>query len=150
MEPEELHKLARETRCKIKQLTLLDLAADATFRKFNPALGPDCEELDLHRLSVPQAKKKIEEHLPAAAAAVVKHNKASCGSLWVTVVTGKGNHSVGPPKLGKAVRSWLQEQGMCWEQEGTGRLKVDAYEVLAKMGPLARSKTTQCQASARR
>jgi DNA-nicking Smr family endonuclease len=101
-----------------------DQAADATFRKFNPH-GEQHGKLDLHHLSVYEAKVKLVEHLPATAAAVRERNKTrGGGSRWVLVVTGAGTHSVGSPKLEEAVQGWLVGLGVrvrprdrgCWRR----------------------------------
>jgi hypothetical protein len=139
---------AAEFRLKADYQRLRVLAADATFRKFNPpgvwgqghgtpsvtVQHGEFDELmmDLHHLSVYEARVKLVEHLPAAAAAVRERNKArGGGSPWVMVVAGAGTHSVGPPKLEKAVIGWLVEWGVHVHVRARGVLGADAYKVPA-------------------
>ncbi len=142
------HEAAEIWRLEAEYRRLRNMAADATFRKFNPpgvwGQGhgtpsdsvqrgePDELRLDLHHLSVHEAKAKLLEHLPAAAAAVRERNKNRSGrSLWVVVVVGAGTHSVGPPKLEEAVNGWLVGWRVQVQVRARGVLEADANTVPA-------------------
>ncbi len=121
----------RFAQAKTEYRRLSNLAANATFDHFNPR-GVQHGELDLHHLSVEEAKVKLVERLPAAAAAVRERYKTRGGqSRWVLVVTGAGTHSVGPPKLEEAVKGWLVGLGVRVRPRDRGVFEADAFTVTA-------------------
>ena len=91
--------------------------------------------MDLHYLSVDEAKNQLVMHLPAAAAAVRERNAADRGSRIVLVVTGIGKRSVErKPKLKPEVEDLFKEWKVTFEEpkSNPGALAVDAKTVLTR------------------
>ncbi|GAX77273.1 hypothetical protein CEUSTIGMA_g4719.t1 [Chlamydomonas eustigma] len=113
-------KLARELDALVRTLKQLIIqehsrAAARLFQYRNRHIV-NRWEIDLHALHVNEALKEVGDH--------VTRLRAMASKVILKVITGRGNHSNGDPKVLPAVREWLIESGLPF-YEGVGYYEIE-------------------------
>ncbi|XP_053604494.1 uncharacterized protein LOC128671769 isoform X2 [Plodia interpunctella] len=98
--------------------------AAATLIQVNAQNSPNNETIDLHYLRVSEALESLDLFLDSHISKLRESqaNIRSMGSRQLYLITGRGRHSLGGPRIKPAVRRRLQERGLPCRERNPGLL----------------------------